>query len=131
MINRTETYSTAASLIARIRDKPELVEAMRVLLNKEVGRPNNAARDAEIAQRVWNGESRRDIAHEYQLSMPRVNQILQMNPNPNPPKELPNAARDRLILDQASKGIPRAAIAKEHNLSVVRINQIVGGLRFG
>lgn len=142
---------TAIELIDRIRHNPELLEDIRQLLNKEagyttqtvhtshelssqphrpypLGRPNaNKERDKTIAQRVWAGEKRRDIAVEYQLSLPRINQILAEYPNPNPqPRVSANAERDRLILDAARKKVPRAEIARQHNLSVIRVNQIVG-----
>ena len=63
---------------------------------------------------------------EYQLSLPRINQIMQLHPNPNPTRVNPNAERDRLILDAARNKVPRAEIARKHNLSVIRVNQIVG-----
>ena len=144
---------TAAELIARIRHNPELIEDIRQLLNKEagyttqqvhtshelspqterayaLGRPaSNKERDQTIAQRVWNGEKRRDVAKEYQLSLPRINQILAEYPNPNPqPRASANAERDAKIVARAREKVTRAQIAREFNLSVIRVNQIVGSV---
>jgi hypothetical protein len=128
------TTINAKDLLDRLKDHPEILAEMREILNStttkplSVKRPDNTERDKTIAQRVWNGEKRRDIAMEYQISLPRINQIMQMNPNPNPVKVNPNAERDRLILDKAAKKVPRAVIAREHGLSVIRVNQIVGSV---
>jgi hypothetical protein len=128
------TTITAQSLLDRLKDHPEILAEMRDILNSTITkplsakRPDNKERDKTIAQRIWNGEKRRDIAMEYQISLPRINQIMQVNPNPNPVKVNPNAERDRLILDKAAKKVPRAVIAQEHNLSVIRVNQIVGSV---
>ena len=126
------TTITARDLLDRLKDHPEILAEMREILNSTITTPlstkrtDNAERDKTIAQRVWAGEKRLDIAMEYQLSLPRINQIMQMHPNPNPVKHNPNAERDRLILDAARKKVPRAEIARQHNLSVIRVNQIVG-----
>ena len=128
------TTITARDLLDRLKDHPEILAEMRGILNSTITTPlstkrtDNAERDKTIAQRVWAGEKRLDIAMEYQLSLPRINQIMQANPNPNPNpvKHNPNAERDRLILDAARKKVPRAEIARQHNLSVIRVNQIVG-----
>lgn len=125
---------TAQELLDRLKGHPEILEEMRVILNSTITkplsgkRPSNTERDKTIAQRVWNGENRRDIAVEYQLSLPRIHQILAQYPNPNPVKVSPNAERDRLILDDARKKVPRAEIARKHGLSVIRVNQIVGSV---
>jgi len=132
------TTITAQDLLDRLKDHPEILEEMRVILNSATtkplsgkrgsNRPSNTERDKTIAKRVWEGENRRDIAMEYQLSLPRIHQILAQYPNPNPVKRNPNAERDRLILDKAAKKVPRAVIAKEHGISVIRVNQIVGSV---
>lgn len=133
------TTPTALALIDKLRHTPEVLEAIRQQLNIEANdttslvekpksnRPDNTQRDAEIVAKVHAGtHTRADIAREYQLSLPRINQIMQLHPNPNPVKVNPHAERNRLILDEARKKVPRAVIAKKYGLSVIRINQIVG-----
>lgn len=134
------TTPTALALIDKLRHQPEILEAIRQQLNIEakdnsqltakpapIYKRNNTQRDAEIVAKLHAGtHTRAQIAAEYQLSLPRINQIMQMHPNPNPTRVNPNAERDRLILDAARNKVPRAEIARQHNLSVIRVNQIVG-----
>lgn len=124
---------TATSLLERLSDFPELRAELRDLLNEEANanypkrKPSNKARDLEIAKRVWAGESRRTLAQEYGIGLPRVHQIMAMNPNPDPtPKAHPNAARDAEIVAMAQNKISRAVIAKSFGLSLIRIHQIIG-----
>lgn len=134
------TTPTALALIDKLRHTPEILEAIRQQLNIEaknnspvtdetprIYKTPNKDRDAEIVAKVHAGtHTRAQIAMEYQLSLPRINQIMQLHPNPNPIRVNPNAERDRLILDDARKKVPRAEIARKHGLSVIRVNQIVG-----
>ena len=125
------TTMTAATLLERLEDRPEILAEMRELLNKKlrphrVGRPTiNAERDAEIAAKVWAGTDRRLVCHEYGLSMARINQILAYHKNPNPAPKNKNEERDRLILERVKMKVPRTKIAKEFGLSFARVNQIV------
>lgn len=134
------TTPTAIALIDKLRHSPEILEAIRQQLNIEAGdttpitdkqpriyKQTNTQRDAEIVAKVHAGtHTRTDVAREYQLSLPRINQIMQMNPNPNPVKVNPNAERDAKILAKAREKTPRALIAQEFGLSIIRVNQIVG-----
>lgn len=133
------TTPTASDLIDRLRHAPELLEAIRQQLNSEAKdntslvakpasrRPDNTERDNEIVAKVHAGtHTRADIAREYQLSLPRINQIMQLHPHPNPVKVNPNAERDAKIVAKARAKVPRWQLAQEFNLSVIRINQIVG-----
>jgi transcriptional regulator with XRE-family HTH domain len=115
----------------------ELLEALkhnheaRAILKGLYGNGKNDKRDAEIAQRVWAGETQSSLAMEYGLSVNRVSQIMatRKNPNPNAGRPQRNAERDRLILERANAKKTRAEIAKEFGLSVIRVNQIVSASR--
>lgn len=135
------TTTTALALIDKLRHTPEILEAIRQQLNIEANdttslvekakppRPNNASRDAEIVSKVHAGtHTRADIAREYQLSLPRINQIMQLHPNPNPAKVNPHADRNAKIIAKAKAKVPRATIAHEFGLSVIRVNQIIGAV---
>ena len=125
------TTMTAAALLERLEDRPEILAEMREILNQKlrparVGRPTvNAKRDEEIAAKVWAGTDRRVVCHEYGLSLPRINQILAYHRNPNPMPIDKNIERNRLILERVKMKVPRAKIAKEFGLSLGRISQIV------
>jgi len=127
------TTMTAADLLARLKDLPEIRADLRDLLNAEFAepiprrKPVNTQRDLEIAKRVWAGERRQDLAAEYGIGLPRIHQLMAMHPNPDKtPKPKQNAERDRLILERAKAKTPRAVIAKEFGLSLIRVHQIVG-----
>jgi len=121
------TTMTSAELLEAIKNNPEV----RAVLKSLYGKGKNDDRDAEIAQRVWAGETQASLALEYGLSVNRVGQIMatRKNPNPNAGKPQRHAERDRLILDAAKAKKTRAEIAKEFKLSVVRVNQIVSASR--
>lgn len=127
------TNPTAAALIDRIRDNPELMEAIRQQLNKEAGVTTpvipkqypNAERDAEIAAKVHAGATHASVAREYNLSLNRVSQIMSTRPNPNPEKRSPNAERDQAIAKKVWEGTARRDVAAEYGLSVIRVNQIL------
>jgi proline dehydrogenase len=116
------TQLTTVELLEALRTNPEA----RAAIDSLYGKGHNAARDAEIAQKVWAGATHASVARAYNLSVNRIAQIMSSRPNPNPVKVNPNAERNRLILDAARKKVPRAEIARQHGLSVIRVNQIVG-----
>jgi uncharacterized protein (DUF433 family) len=120
---------TAQLLLDKIKDYPEILADMRRILNEgqpmpKTRRPSNLERDQTIAKKVWEGASRRDIAHEYGISLPRVNQILMMYPNPNPSTAPANAERDAEIVKQVAAKVPRAELAIKYGISLERVNQI-------
>ena len=133
--------TTAGLLIDKLRRSPEILEAIRQLLNAEAGHKNpsinrlqpmstmtrTSDRDIGLAQKVWAGASRRDVALEYGISMGRVNQIMAMYPNPNPaqPRTAPNAERDLAIATKVHAGQPRGEVAHEYGLSLQRVHQIM------
>ncbi len=129
------TTPTAAELIARIRHNPELLESIRQQLNLEAGYDKylprtqypNAERDAEIAAKIHAGtHTHAQVAIEYQLSLPRIAQIMATRPNPNPEGKVnPNAERDQTIAKRVWEGEARRDIAIEYQLSVGRVNQIM------
>lgn len=127
------TTMTAATLLERLKDVPEIRADLYALLDAEFNpayprrKPTNTERDLEIAKRVWAGESRREIAAEYGLGLPRIHQIMAANPNPAPTTKVNrNAERDAQIVAKARAKTPRAVIAKEFGLSLIRVHQIVG-----
>lgn len=127
------TTMTASDLLERLKDLPQIRADLRDLLNAESAepiprrKPVNTARDLEIAKRIWAGETRRDLAAEYGIGLPRVHQIMAMHPNPDKtPKPNRNAERDAQIVARARAKTPRAVLAKEFGLSLIRIHQIVG-----
>lgn len=121
------TTMTSAELLEAIKNNPEV----RTILRSLYGKGKNTQRDAEIAQRVWAGETQASLALEYGLSVNRVSQIMstRKNPNQNAGKPQRNSARDHLILEAANAKKTRAEIAKEFGLSIIRINQIVSASR--
>lgn len=140
------TTNTAAMLIDKLRHSPEILEAIRLQLNTEhlsnspiaaeqpkpapQKRPDNKPRDAEIAAKVHAGtHTRAQVAIEYQLSLPRINQIMQMNPPAEGTvRANKNAERDRLILDAVGRNVPRVDLARTYGLSLERVNQICRGV---
>jgi hypothetical protein len=134
---------TAAILVGKLRHSPEILEAIRLLLNTEAGEKTpsinrrktaNAGtmtqRDAELSAKVHAGTPRADVALEYGLSLQRVHQIMRMNPNPNPEpvKANKNAARDAEIVKQVAAKIPRTEIAIQYGISLERVHQIARGV---
>lgn len=127
------TAPTAADLINRIRSNPELMEDIRQQLNLEAGYDKHpitpqykkTLRDAEIAAKVHAGATHAKVAIEYQLSLPRIAQIMRMHPNPNPEGKVnPNLERDQAIAKKIWEGTARRDVAAEYGLSMARINQI-------
>lgn len=121
------TTMTTVELLEALKNNPEVRSVLKSLYSNG----KNADRDAEIAQRVWAGETQVSLALEYGLSVNRIGQIMATRKNPNPPATKPNrhAERDHLILERAKAKVPRAQIAKEFGLSVIRVNQIVSASR--
>lgn len=121
------TTMTTAELLEAIKHNHEV----RTILKSLYGKAKNTDRDAEIAQRVWAGETQSSLALEYNLSVNRIGQIMATRKNPNPDAGKPqrNAERDRLILEAAKAKKTRAQIAAEFKLSVIRVNQIVSASR--
>ena len=123
------TTMTTAELLEALKNNPEA----RTILKSLYGKGKNTQRDAEIAQRVWAGETQVSLALEYGLSVNRIHQIMATRKNPNPdatatrPKR--NAERDHLILERAKAKKTRQEIANEFGLSVIRVNQIVSASR--
>lgn len=143
----TNHSETAALLVGKLRHTPEILEAIRLLLNTEAGekspsinrpadsgtmtrsRAANPQRDAELAAKVHAGTPRADVALEYGLSLQRIHQIVRMhpNPNPNPVKVNPNTARDAEIVKQVAAKVPRTEIALKYGISLERVHQIARG----
>lgn len=121
------TTMTTAELLEAIKHNSEV----RTILKSLYGKGKNDDRDAEIAQRVWAGETQSALAMEYGLSVNRIGQIMSTRKNPNPDAGKPqrNAERDRLILEAANAKKTRAQIAAEFKLSIIRVNQIVSASR--
>lgn len=121
------TTMTTAELLEALKHNHEA----RAILKGVYGNGKNDKRDAEIARRVWAGETQSSLAMEYGLSVNRVSQIMatRKNPNPNAGRPQRNADRDRLILERANAKKTRSEIAKEFGLSIIRVNQIVSTSR--
>jgi hypothetical protein len=127
------TAPTTADLLSRLRSNPELMEELRLALNKEAGYDKHTItpqykktlRDAEIAAKVHAGATHAKVAIEYQLSLPRIAQIMRMHPNPNPDGKVnPNLERDQAIAKKIWEGVARRDVAAEYGLSMARIHQI-------
>lgn len=121
------TTMTTAELLEALKNNHEARNILRGLY----GKGKNDQRDAEIARRVWAGETQASLALEYGLSVNRVSQIMSTRKNPNRDAGKPkrNAERDHLILEAAKAKKTRAEIASQFGLSVIRINQIVSASR--
>lgn len=118
------TTMTTLELLEALKNNSEA----RAILSQLYGKSKNGKRDAEIAQRVWAGETQASVAQEFGLSVNRVSQIMATRKSPTAKPDR-FAERNHLILDRIRSKVPRAVIAKEFGLSVIRINQIAGNAK--
>ena len=107
--------------LALLAISPRVQDAIRALIlvpKNPAGA--NAARDADIIQRVNAGEPRRTLAAEYGVSIDRINQIMRGNtitqPKPRTSQAKPLTDRDKEILrDWGAYAVDEETTLREQN----------------
>lgn len=112
--------------LALLAISPRVQDAIRALiLVPKTPTGANAARDADIIQRVNAGEPRRTLAAEYSVSIDRINQIMRGNalrgntitqPKPRTSQAKPLTDRDKEILrDWGAYAVDEETTLREQN----------------
>lgn len=107
--------------LALLAISPRVQDAIRALiLVPKTPTGANAARDADIIQRVNAGEPRRTLAAEYGVSIDRINQIMRGNtitqPKPRTSQAKPLTDRDKEILrDWGAYAVDEETTLREQN----------------